>query len=162
MQLDAETLEKLRRSQDLRVTADGELLHDGEPIAHPGLRELFLGGLEVDGQGQALVRIGSQIAYVRCVGTPFVVKAMVFQPDGVQLLLNTGRRLALEVPALRLHLPQDTVLFVALPEPGQWARFGRAAWAKAAENMEPTGEQLWLCGPGWRAAILPSSPPLKI
>ena len=143
MPTDAPSLELLRRSAHLSLDAEGELLHEGEPIVHSGLHALFQAGLDVHESGEAIVRVGKQWAFVHSAGSPFVVQRMRFAEPAVVLALNTGETLEIPAAQLRLRLHGDHELTVALPN--RIARFGRRAWHALADDLllDDAG-QLWL------------------
>ena len=153
MELTPAELEACRSSLDLRVDANGQLLHDGQPIAHPGVRQALLAGLEVLPNGQACVRIGAQLAYVQCGLTPFVVAHAQLVADGLKVQLNTGRNTGVDVADLKPCLHNDAVLVFQLGANGPLARCGHAAWMHLSAHLEFAGEVLELRGPGWAVPV---------
>ena len=129
----------------MALDAEGELLHEGEPIRHPGLHRLFQSGLDVRPTGEAIVRVGDQWAYVQSRGSPFVVQRMRDAGADLAFELNTGATVALPAAAVDLQLHGEHDLTVALPQPGHVARFGRRAWHALAEGLELTDDgTVWL------------------
>lgn len=146
-------LETYRRSLDLRIDANGQLLHEGQPIAHPGVRQALLNGLAVLPTGEACLRIGAQWAYVRCDFTPFVAARAQLLADGLLLRLNTGRTVRATVAELKLRLHNDSVLLIALPAQGLLVRCGHAAWMQLADHLSYSGATLELHGPAWSLPV---------
>lgn len=149
----AAELENYRRSLDLRIDGNGQLLHEGHPVAHPGVRQALLDGLDLLPNGEACIRIGAQWAYVQCAFTPFVVQRAEILPDGVRLRLNTGRTVHVAAADLNLRLHRDTVLLLDLAAGGPPARCSHAAWMQLADHLLYVGERLQLQGAGWVAAV---------
>lgn len=143
---DPARLDFLRRNSGLSVDREGRVRHEGDLLGHPRLTELFLAGLDVDDRGEAIVRIGSQWAYVRCDGTPFVaVRARVDDAAGrLHLTLNTGEALDLSAQDLTAELWDDSDLRVRIHGGRHWARLGRTAWAALAERLEADDTGVWL------------------
>ena len=151
-----EQLEMLRRASGLTLDAEGELLHEGEPIRHPGLHALFQSGLDVQDGGAAIVRVGEQWAYIQTPGTPFVVQRARWTDDEWQLALNTGVTVHVKGDAVQLRLRGGHELTVALPQPGRVARFGRRAWHALADDLEMTENgEVWLQMPTQRLRVHP-------
>jgi hypothetical protein len=156
MQLTPEQLELVRRASGLSLDAEGDLLHEGAPIAHPGLHGLFQRGLDVTERGEAIVRIGAQWAYVRTAGTPFVVQRLRADADGLELALNTERVVRLAWPDVHWTLAGEHELRVDLPEPGHVARLGRRAWHAIADDLDVADDGgIWLTLAGRRLAVHP-------
>lgn len=154
MQLTPEQLELVRRASGLTLDAEGELLHDGDPIAHPGLHDLFQRGLDVTERGEAIVRIGGQWAYVRTPGTPFVVQRLRADDAGLELMLNTGARELIAWPDLHLRLHGEHELQVKLPGRKHVARLGRRAWHGIADGLDVAEDgQIWLDLGGRRVPV---------
>lgn len=129
-----EQLELIRRSAGLSLDAEGELLHEGERIAHPGLHALFQAGLDLK-NGEAIVRVGEQWAYVQSAETPLVVQHWRATVDNVTLRLNTGQTLEIPLDQLQLKLQFPHTLLVTLPD-GRPARLGRRTWHAVAQGLE--------------------------
>jgi hypothetical protein len=149
MQLDPQQIELMRRGAHLSLDAEGELLHEGEPILHPGLHKLFQSGLDVHESGEAIVRIGAQWAYVQSEGPPFVVQRLRLTEPNAVLELNTGDVVEVPVTQLALDLHGDHELRVSLHMPGSLpvrvARFGRRAWHALADDLQlDDAGRLWL------------------
>ena len=143
MPLDPPHLELLRRSAHLSLDAEGELLHEGEPIVHPGLHKLFQSGLDVHASGEALVRVGEQWAYVQSAGSPFVVQRLRLVAPNVVLELNTGEVVTVPVAQMQFALHGEHELTVTVAD--RVLRFGRRAWHALADDLElDDADHLWL------------------
>lgn len=134
MTLTPQQLDLMRRSTDLRLDAEGELLHEGTPILHPGLHRLFHQGLDVAGDGAPIVRVGDQFAYLRTPGTPFVVRTWRVRGPTLSLGLNTGESLKLTVSELGLTLYGEHTLVLILAS-GRKLRLGRRAWTQVSADL---------------------------
>jgi hypothetical protein len=142
--MDAAQLDILRRNSGLAVDREGRVHHEGEVMSHARVADTFAHGLDLDDRGEAIVRIGSQWAYVLCDRTPFVVMR-VHPGDGVlRATLNTGEVLELPAATLELRLEGDHDLFVRIHDRRHEARFGRTAWALLAAMLEERGGRLVL------------------
>lgn len=132
--MDAEALEHLRRSIDLRLDAEGRWWHEGAPFEHPGVVALFDRGLDTHPEtGEAIVRVGDQWAYVRVDDTPFVVRRLVEGEGGLWAELNNGERH--EVPGDAFEAGAAGVVYLALT-PRRRARLARTAQAALAPRIE--------------------------
>src|SRR6185295_9012083 len=93
MQLDAETLERLRRS-GIRIDREGQFIHEGEPVAHEGLRRALFRWLDRDDEhpGRYVLRLDARrFATLDVDDTPLVVRALrVTERDGIRLELSDG------------------------------------------------------------------------
>ena len=157
--LSPEALERLRRSVDLRIDAEGGWWHEGERFTHPRLIAYFnrqLGWRD----GEATLTVGARWCYVRCDVTPFLaLKLERGSPSGPLVLLNTGERL----PLAELQLRGD-VLFAQLSPArlARWSRHAQAqcgAWlreARADESEASSGFVLELDGRSWPIQLDPS------
>jgi hypothetical protein len=133
--MDAAQLDILRRNSGLAVDREGRVHHQGEVMSHARVADTFAHGLDLDDRGEAIVRIGSQWAYVRCDRTPFVVVRAHLGDGVLRAQLNTGEVLELPAMTLELLLEGDHDLFVRIHDRRHEARFGRTAWTILAEAM---------------------------
>lgn len=79
------------------MTARGELLHDELPLEHPGVQRIFREGLDVDDQGEPIVRIGDMWCYLAVEDCIVRVTALVPGPEGaLSLRLDDGRTVPLD------------------------------------------------------------------
>lgn len=98
--LDPETLERLRRSLSLRMSARGELLIDDGPVTHPRVRQALREGLDVSDGGEPIVRLGAQWCYLTLEDCPLRATAVRRQGNDLHLRLDDGRELPLSLPTL--------------------------------------------------------------
>ena len=84
----------------LRITRDGEWLHDDEEITHPGILANLQGNLRVDEQGHYL-QMGPVRVPVEVADAPFVVLRVEAEGDELVLTLNDLSREPLAVGTLR-------------------------------------------------------------
>jgi hypothetical protein len=149
--MDEAELERLRRSVDLRIDAEGRWYHEGRPFTHARLIALFDAGLDVHpDSGEAIVRIDGRWCYVQADDTPFVVRHLRVEGDALLAELNNGERLP--VPERALTLGDNGVVYAELA-PRRRARLGRdaqsalAAWLRDADDgalwLEPVPGRRW-------------------
>ncbi len=141
--MDAEELERLRRSVDLRIDAEGRWYHEGRPFTHPRLIALFDAGLDVHPEtGEAIVRLDDRWCYVRSDGTPFVVRHLRLDGGSLWAELNNGERHI--VPQDALALGEGGVVYADVA-PRRRARLGRSAQGGLADWLrEGADGALWL------------------
>jgi uncharacterized protein len=97
-----ELIEKLRRS-GIRVDREGELIHEGEPIRHEGLRRALFRWLDRLDDGRYILRLDERrFAYLDVADTPLVVRALRLDGDAVQLQLSDGADEALDPRTLTI------------------------------------------------------------
>jgi hypothetical protein len=76
MEPSPELLEKLRRS-GIRIDREGELIHEGEPFRHEGLRRALFRWLDRLDDGRYVLRLDERrFAYLDVEDTPLVVRAL--------------------------------------------------------------------------------------
>ena len=84
----------------LRITSDGEWIHDDEEVTHPGILANLRGNLRRDAQGyfiQTRVRIPVEVEDV-----PWVVTLVERRGDGLHAVLNDGSREDVDPGSLRM------------------------------------------------------------
>jgi hypothetical protein len=130
-------LDRLRRSIDLRLDAEGRWWHDGQPFENERLIALFDRGIDVHpDSGEPILRVGTQWCYFRADDVPFVVRRLV-DDGGLVAELNTGERVA--VPEDALEVGVNEVVYARLG-PRRRARLSRqaqsalAAWLREDED----------------------------
>jgi len=74
--MDPILLEALRRGSGLRLSADGEFSFTGEPVTHPRVEELFHRGVVVRPDGEVILQVGAQWAYLECETVAHFVKSL--------------------------------------------------------------------------------------
>lgn len=99
--MDPDTLERLRRGVPLRLDRLGQFLFEGDPVTHPGVRALFLRGLDLAPSGEPALRVGDMWCYLQVDDCILRATAVVPDPAGAPLLrLDDGRELALDPTTL--------------------------------------------------------------
>jgi len=122
----------------LRITRDGDWLHDGEDVTHPGILANLRGNLRRDAQGyfiQTRVRIPVEVEDV-----PWVVTRAERHGDRLSVVLNDDTREEIDPGTLRVGA--DDVPYCAVKGGAFEARFSRAAAFQLlglAEYDEGTG-----------------------
>ncbi len=130
----------------LTINRDGEWLHEGEEITHPGILANLRGNLRRD-EGGYFVQTGPLRIPVEVADTPFVVTRV--EPDGetLRLTLNDGTQEPLDPATLRLAVGEVPYCRV---KGGHWeARLSRAAaWelGQLVEYDERTGRAVLRVG----------------
>lgn len=112
-----------REDSGLVLDREGRWFHDGEPVEHPKVVEAFNRGLERDGQGRYVLRVGEDWCFVAVEDAPLQVESLMPSPDEVVLELSNGRREPLRPETLTL---KDGVLY-CVAESGLTARLSRSA-----------------------------------
>jgi hypothetical protein len=92
--LDAETLERLRRS-GIRIDREGRFVHEGAEVRHEGLRRALFRWLDTEADGRVVLRLDAlRFAYVDVDDTPLVARAARLEGTGaaerVLLALSDG------------------------------------------------------------------------
>lgn len=131
-------LERLRRSSGLRLDRDCHWTIHGEPITHARTLEVLDRGLSVRDDGQVVVRVGAQWAYVEVEDTPWCVRNVrpigdPARPEALELALTDGTTERLDPATLVLRGDADLRCRLR----GGWARFLRPAWHALEPLLEP-------------------------
>ena len=120
-----------RLDSGLVLDPEGRWFHDGAPVEHPKIVEVFNRGIERAPDGRYLLRVADDWCWVEVQGTPLQVLSV--RVDGeVTATYSNGRVEPLRPETLRLR---DGVL-VCCAASGMEARFGRAAQAALAGLLE--------------------------
>ncbi|MBZ5709092.1 hypothetical protein [Nannocystis pusilla] len=99
--LDPDTLERLRRQVPLRLDRRGQFFFEDDPVTHPGVRALFLRGLDLTPAGEPSLRVGEQWCYLQVEDCLLRVLGVRADASGAPLLrLDDGRELALDPATL--------------------------------------------------------------
>lgn len=101
MDLDPDTLERLRRQIPLRLDRRGQFFFEDDPVTHPGVRALFLRGLDLSPSGEPALRVGAQWCYLHV--DDCALRATHVRGDGRGALLvrlDDGRELPLDPKTL--------------------------------------------------------------
>lgn len=119
----------------LRITRDGEWLHEGEEVTHPGILANLRENLKVDAEGHYLVAGPARVP-VELEDAPFVVLRVAGEGDQLVATLNDLSREPLDPETLSFdaegvpHCRVKGGIFVA--------RLSRAATHQLLERMEDT------------------------
>lgn len=158
--LDPDTLERLRRQVPLRLDRRGQFFFEDDPVTHPGVRALFLRGLDLTPAGEPSLRVGEQWCYLQVEDCLLRVLAVRADPGGAPLLrLDDGRELPLE-PATLWEEPDQGLRCSVPSQPSGRAlsvRFTNPALADLAPWLgddDPVTLRL-----GDRRLPIPSAPP---
>ncbi len=136
--MDESFLEQCRRGSGLELDREGRWLIAGSPVTHERTLQALDAGLRVRDDGEIVVHIGSQWAYVTAADTPFVVRHVRARggrdgrPARFELEITGGRAEVLDPSTLRLACPSD--LHCTLSD-GVAARFGRAAMTELMPHL---------------------------
>jgi uncharacterized protein len=130
--------------EDSGLLLDKQLrwFHDGEPVQHPKIVELFNESLVPTEDGRFQLRVGKDWAYVTVEDAAYRVTGLDTTETAVFLRLSdrTGEAL---VPAT-LALESDGVLSVRVKQGRAKARFSRAAQVSLGALLEESEEGLVL------------------
>jgi uncharacterized protein len=160
--LDPETLERLRRSVPLRMTARGELVFDDGPVTHPRVRQALREGLDLSDGGEPIVRLGAQWCYLTVEDCPLRATAVRREGDSLHMRLDDGRELPLPLPTLwdepgrglrALAPSQGSGRALAVRFTNQ-AQMDLSAWLEEGEGDDTVlvlGERRW---------VIPREPPV--
>jgi hypothetical protein len=160
MEPSPELLEKLRRS-GISVDREGELIHEGEPIRHEGLRRALFRWLDRLDDGRYVLRLDERrFAYLDVADTPLVVRALRVDGEAVSLQLSDGAEEPLD--PVTLTVDQQGILRCWVRGHRIEARLATSAAAALAERITetPQGPALAL-GAGPPRLLVPrrGSPP---
>jgi hypothetical protein len=102
--LDPELLERLRRGFPLHMDRQGHFSFEGDPLTHPGIVRLFRAHLDATEAGEVIIELEGKWVYVQLDDLP--LRALRIDTPhgderGPQLLLDDGRRVALDPNTLR-------------------------------------------------------------
>lgn len=130
--MDPELLEILRRNSGLTLDRDGCFFHEGRPIVHERTVAVLERGLMVREDGEVVVHVGNQWAYVAPEDSVYVVRNIVPEHDeegdlkALTLVMTGERREVLDPRTLVLHPPSD--LYCLVEGGNVRARFLRPAF----------------------------------
>lgn len=109
--IDPELLERLRRGIPLRLDRLGAFWHDGEPVSHPRVIELFRRGLDVSELGEPQLHVGAQWCYLTV--DDCMLRVLRVRPEGER----AAERLLLYLDDARV-LPLDPATLWEEPDRG--------------------------------------------
>jgi Protein of unknown function (DUF1285) len=147
VELTPELLERLRRS-GISVDREGELIHEGEPVRHEGLRRALFRWLDRLDDGRYILRLDERrFAYLEVADTPLVVRAL--RLDGrtgdVQLQLSDGAEELLDPRTLTVD--EQGILRCGVRGGRLEARLSTSAAAVLAERLTETPQGPALTSP---------------
>jgi len=162
MEPSPELIEKLRRS-GIRIDREGELIHEGEPFRHQGLRRALFRWLDRLDDGRYVLRLDERrFAYIDVEDTPLVVRALRLSDlgDAVSLQLSDGAEETLDPRTLTVDA--QGILRCWVHGGRIEARLATSAAAVLADRITetPQGPTLSLgAAPPQVVARRPESPP---
>ena len=121
----------------LRITRDGEWLHEGEEVTHPGILANLRENLKVDAEGHYLVAGPARVP-VELEDAPFVVVRVAVEGDRLEATLNDLSREPLDPETLSFD--EEGVPHCRVKGGTFSARLSRAATHQLLERMEDEGE----------------------
>jgi hypothetical protein len=154
MSVDAETLERLRRS-GIRIDREGRFIHEGEEVRHEGLRRALFRWLDTEPDGRVVLRLDARrFAYIEVDDTPLVARAARIEGAGERehalLALSDGAEEILDPATLDVD---DAGVLRARVRGGRLAaRLATGAVAALAERLSdeaPSRSVLTLAGRRW-------------
>ena len=135
-------LERVRDS-GIRIDREGQLWHQGQIVAHAGLREALFRWLDRNPDGRYVFRLDqARFANVEVADTPLVARSLRWDGERAQLALSDGSEEPLD-PAT-LTLDGEGVLRARVRGGRLEARLATSAVAVLAERIE--GERLRIEG----------------
>ena len=159
--IDPAMLERLRRGVPLRMTATGRLLFGGEPITHPRVDAALRAGLDVTDAGEPTVHIGGHWCYLHIDDLPLRATAAEAIPSGVELRLDDGRTLPLDLATLWEEPGRG--LRCTVPSAGSGRPLGVRLTNRAQMDLQPLlrlhddGRPMLRIGDTWHP--VPEEPP---
>ena len=117
----------------LRITRDGDWLHDGEDVTHPGILANLRDNLRHDESGYHL-QVGPIRIPVEVDDAPYVVVRLEIEGEGAEITLNDMTREPLVVDTLSID--PDGVPHCRAKDGRFPARFSRAAAYQLLERVE--------------------------
>lgn len=86
--MDPVLLEALRRGSGLRLSAEGELSFQDEPVTHPRVQDLFHRGVSVRADGEVILQVGTQWAYLECETVAHFVDSVAVRDGALEISLR--------------------------------------------------------------------------
>src|SRR5579871_4980242 len=118
---------------------DGNWYSDDERIDNPRIAMLFSRSLRQDPDGRWFLQVAEERAPVTIEDTPYVVRAIEEEPDGVAIVLNDGAREPLDPETLEVGV--ENVLYCRVKEGRFRARFLRPAYYHLSSRFEARSEE---------------------
>jgi len=119
------------RESTIRLDADGQFWHDGEPMRHPALERAFHQWIaRHPDDGRYILTNGYDWTYFQVDDAPYTVRSLAVTPDGVSLRLSDETEEPLDPESLRSGA--GGALYVGVKKGGFVARFSRHAQTQLA------------------------------
>ena len=122
---------------EVRLTADGRWLYEGQPVTHERTVQAMHRGIEPWTAGGAwdwVVRIGGQAYPIVVEDTPWLARRARIDGDLLVLGLNTAEEVRMEVRVGALWTDEEGVLRCRLPD-GRRCRFLRTAQGDLLDDV---------------------------
>jgi len=132
--MDPLLLEALRRGSGLLLSADGEISYQGEPVTHPRVRELFHRGIVVRADGEVILQVGEQWAYLECETVAHFVDRLSADDSGFLVAFRGGELRCCPEP--RLGMAPDSRFYIWTTPGSAPAVLTRRAHHQVAEALE--------------------------
>ena len=98
--MDPDVLEALRRNSGLRLDGEGNFHFHDRPVANPRVQSFFHERLSVRPNGDVVLTVGPQSAYVACETVARFVDAITLVSGRLKARLRTGRVIMASAPRL--------------------------------------------------------------
>ena len=134
----------------IQVDKEGQLLHNGAPLVHPGILELIFQSVHLE-DGHYILRVDGKACELEVADTFYVVRSLEIDQEGITLLLNDGSKEPLDPNTLSVG-PEE-VLYCRVKGGEHRARFHRPAYYQLAQMVEPDGSDFVLVLKGHRYPI---------
>lgn len=135
--MDPAWLEALRRNSGLRLTVEGDFLFQEGPVPNSRVQELFHRGLSLRDDGEVILTVGEQWAYVQCDGVARFVDGLRVTDDVLRVQWRGDGEGACADPALGYGPDARFYLWEA---DGAWpAILSRRAHQQLAELLREDG-----------------------
>lgn len=131
MKLTEAEIEKLRQS-GIRLDAEGRFWHEGQEVAHHGLRAAFFRWLDRNPDGRYVLRLDEKrFVYLDVDDAPFLVRSLRWEGERAIAVLSDGSEEVLDLSSVRLR---DGVAYATAK--GRFdARLSAAAWSTLGERI---------------------------
>jgi hypothetical protein len=131
-------LELLRRNSGLALSREGIFLYAGGAVANERVQALFHRGLSVRDDGEVVLRVGVQWAYVRCESVARFVERLGVTDGLLALHLRGGAVEPCHAP--RFGFGPDDRVYVWADESAAPAVFTRGAHHRLVDGLEWGGD----------------------
>ena len=98
--IDPQMLERLRRGVPLVLTRTGRFRFDEADVTHPRVESALRAGLDLSPEGEPIIHLGAQWCYLTVEDCPLLATAVDERSGILQLRLDDGRVLPLQVESL--------------------------------------------------------------